>query len=110
MRNWLERQWYRWSIWHLLLLPLSLLFWLVSGTRRALYRSGWKHSEKLSVPVIVIGNISVGGTGKTPLTIALVALLQEAGYHPGVISQYCWRERPAARCGWDRVEWRRGRR
>ena len=87
MRNWLERQWYRWSIWHLLLLPLSLLFWLVSGTRRALYRHGWKHSEKLAVPVIVIGNISVGGTGKTPLTIALVALLQEAGYRPGVISR-----------------------
>ncbi len=87
MRNWLERQWYRWSIWHLVLLPLSLLFWVVTATRRALYRADWKRSEKLSKPVIVIGNISVGGTGKTPLVLALVALLKEAGYTPGVISR-----------------------
>jgi len=87
MRNWLERQWYRWSIWHLLLLPLSLLFWLVSALRRALYRAGWKRSIKLPCPVIVVGNISVGGTGKTPLVIALVALLKAAGFKPGVISR-----------------------
>ena len=86
MRNWLERQWYRWSVWHLLLLPLSLLFWLVSSLRRAIYRAGWKKCEKLSVPVIVVGNISVGGTGKTPLVIALVALLKDAGWKPGIIS------------------------
>ncbi len=87
MRNWLERQWYRWSIWHLILLPLSLLFWLITATRRSLYRSGWMRSEKLSKPVIVIGNISVGGTGKTPLVLALAALLKAAGYHPGIISR-----------------------
>lgn len=87
MRNWLERQWYRWSIWHLVLLPLSLLFWLVTATRRALYRAAWMRCEQLSKPVIVVGNISVGGTGKTPLVLALVALLKEAGYKPGVISR-----------------------
>ena len=87
MKNWLERQWYRWSIWHLLLLPLSLLFWLVSSLRRALYRAGWKKIEQLPVPVIVVGNISVGGTGKTPLVIALVALLKDAGWRPGIISR-----------------------
>ena len=87
LKNWLERQWYRWSVWHLILVPLSLLYWLISGSRRALYRSGWKRREKLPLPVIVVGNISVGGTGKTPLVIALVALLQAAGYRPGVISR-----------------------
>ena len=87
MRNWFERQWYRWSIWHLVLLPLSLLFWLVTATRRALYRAGWKRSEHLAKPVIVIGNISVGGTGKTPLVLALVEVLKAAGYRPGIISR-----------------------
>lgn len=87
MRSWLERQWYRWSVWHLLLLPLSLLFWLLSATRRTWYRAGWKRSVKLPVPVIVVGNIAVGGAGKTPLVIALVALLKAAGFKPGVISR-----------------------
>ena len=87
MTNWLERQWYRWSIWHVFLLPLSLLFWLISSLRRALYRAGWKRSERLSRPVIVIGNIAVGGTGKTPLVIALAGLLKTAGFQPGVISR-----------------------
>lgn len=85
--TWLERQWYRWTPWHALLLPLSLLFWLLSALRRALYRLGWLASVKLPVPVIVVGNIAVGGTGKTPLVIALVALLREQGYQPGIISR-----------------------
>jgi len=87
MSSWLERQWYRWSVWHLLLLPLSLLFWLVSSLRRALYKLGWLRRVHLSCPVIVVGNIAVGGTGKTPLVIALVELLQNAGFSPGVISR-----------------------
>lgn len=87
MRIWLERQWYRWSIWHLILLPLSLLFWLLSSARRVSYRRGWKRSVKLPCPVIVIGNISVGGTGKTPLVIALAAVLKNAGFRPGLISR-----------------------
>jgi len=85
--TWLERQWYRWSIWHAILLPLSLLFWMLSATRRALYRLGWKRSVKLPLPVVVVGNISVGGTGKTPLVIALAALLKAHGYRPGIISR-----------------------
>ena len=85
--TWLERQWYRWSIWHAILLPLSLLFWVLSATRRALYRLGWKRSVKLPLPVVVVGNISVGGTGKTPLVIALAALLKAQGYRPGIISR-----------------------
>ncbi|MBT9614396.1 MAG: tetraacyldisaccharide 4'-kinase [Burkholderiales bacterium] len=85
--TWLERQWYRWTPWHVILLPLSLAFWLLSTLRRALYRLGWIASVKLPAPVIVVGNIAVGGTGKTPLVIALIALLKEQGYRPGIISR-----------------------
>lgn len=69
------------------LLPLSWLFRLISATRRMLYRRGWLASVRLPAPVVVIGNISVGGTGKTPLTVEVVALARRAGYRPGVISR-----------------------
>ena len=66
---------------------LAIAFGVVSGLRRRLY--GWKifRSIRLSVPVIVVGNITVGGTGKTPLVIALVAALRERGWKPGVVSR-----------------------
>jgi tetraacyldisaccharide 4'-kinase len=51
------------------------------------YRSGWLRSQRLPVPVVVIGNLTVGGTGKTPLTIAVAAHLRELGYRPGVVSR-----------------------
>ena len=70
-----------------LLLPLSWLFGLLSALRRVLYRSGALKSERLPVPVIVVGNVFVGGTGKTPLTIWLVQALQRAGFRPGVVSR-----------------------
>lgn len=71
----------------LLLLPLSLLFRLFVAIRRGLYQTGVLRSVRVSVPVIVVGNISVGGTGKTPLVLWLVARLREAGYRPGIISR-----------------------
>lgn len=70
-----------------LLWPLSLFFRLAVALRRRLYSAGWRASSRLPVPVIVIGNIFVGGTGKTPLTIWLVQALRQAGYTPGVISR-----------------------
>jgi tetraacyldisaccharide 4'-kinase len=70
-----------------LLLPVSLLFGLLTGLRRQLYRSGLKRAERLPVPVLVVGNIFVGGTGKTPFTIWLAQQLRAAGFHPGVISR-----------------------
>ena len=69
------------------LLPVSLLFRLLSGVRALLYRVGLKRAERLPVPVIVVGNIFIGGTGKTPLTIWLAEALRAAGLHPGVISR-----------------------
>jgi tetraacyldisaccharide 4'-kinase len=70
-----------------LLLPVAWLFALLSATRRALYRLGWFKTQRLPVPVVVVGNIFVGGTGKTPFTIWLAQTLRAAGYHPGVVSR-----------------------
>ena len=83
----LTRAWLRRGPLALALLPLSLLFRLLAGVRALLYRSGVKKSERLPVPVIVVGNIFIGGTGKTPLTIWLADSLRTAGLRPGVISR-----------------------
>jgi tetraacyldisaccharide 4'-kinase len=83
----IERHWYGITPLHLLLLPLSLLFGLLAATRRLFYRLGIYRSEKLPVPVVVVGNITVGGSGKTPLAIWLAEQLQDAGWHPGIISR-----------------------
>lgn len=83
----IERLWYRTSALTLPLLPLTLLFGTVASIRRGLFRMGWKQSVTLPVPVVVVGNITVGGAGKTPLTIALVEGLRQLGYRPGLISR-----------------------
>lgn len=81
-------------------MPLSWLYGGVTGLRRRLYRAGWLRSVQLPVPVLVVGNISVGGTGKTPLTIALAEALRARGFRPGVVSRgYGGRERGPARIG-----------
>ena len=85
--HWLQQHWYRITPLHLILLPVSLIFRLLAGIRRTLYRSGILTSEKLPAPVIVIGNINVGGSGKTPLTLWLAQQLLDNGWHPGIISR-----------------------
>ena len=60
---------------------------MLSAVRRAGYRSGFLKSTKLPVPVIVVGNISVGGTGKTPFTVWLVDYLAVQGWRPGIVSR-----------------------
>jgi len=70
-----------------LLLPLSLLFGLLAALRRGLYHSGLLSSFSLPVPVVVVGNIAVGGTGKTPLVLWLAQYLRERGYKPGIVSR-----------------------
>lgn len=67
--------------------PLSWLYGAATALRRVLYRAGVLRSTALPVPVIVIGNLSVGGTGKTPLTIAIAEALRRRGYLPGVVSR-----------------------
>ncbi len=71
----------------ILLWPLAMLFRLLTKVRRVAYRIGFLKSTKLSVPVLVIGNITVGGTGKTPLVIYFINFLIANGYRPGVISR-----------------------
>lgn len=70
----------------MLLVPLSALFNLLAKSRRAKLESNPNRLE-LSVPVIVVGNISAGGTGKTPVVMALIEDLKSRGYKPGVISR-----------------------
>jgi tetraacyldisaccharide 4'-kinase len=83
----LTRAWMRRGPLACLLLPLSLLFRLASATRRMLYQRGWLESTRLPVPVVVVGNIFIGGTGKTPFTIWLAEELRLAGFVPGIISR-----------------------
>lgn len=87
MAAWFEREWQRLGGGALVFLPLTLVFWLVTALRRALWRSGLLKPWRAKVPVIVVGNITAGGTGKTPLVIAVVELLRERGFNPGVVSR-----------------------
>ena len=85
--NWVNRVWYGNSRWYLLFLPLSWIYQGVTSFRRMLYRLGILPSHGIGVPVIVIGNITVGGTGKTPLTIYLAQELRQCGFSPGIVSR-----------------------
>ena len=87
IETFLVRTWARRGAAARLLLPLAWLFGSLSALRRLLYRCGLRSTVRLPVPVIVVGNIFVGGTGKTPFTIWLAHALRDAGYHPGVISR-----------------------
>jgi tetraacyldisaccharide 4''-kinase len=84
-----QRAWYRAGL-HpllLLLLPLHVLFVGLSTVRRWLFQKGFLAVYRAPVPVIVVGNISVGGTGKTPVTEALAQWLKQHGYQPAIISR-----------------------
>lgn len=79
---WLRRGLIATSLW-----PVSLVFGTLATTRRSAFRAGLLHATRLPVPVIVVGNIFVGGTGKTPFAIWLIEELRRAGFTPGVISR-----------------------
>lgn len=83
----MTRAWQRQAGWLWLLLPLSWLYGLITLLRRQAYRTGLFASYRAPIPVMVIGNITVGGSGKTPLIIALVGYLQQHGVKVGVISR-----------------------
>lgn len=86
-RDSLLQAWYRPRLTPLTaaLTPLALGFALVVRLRRAWYRL--RPGERIGVPVVVVGNITIGGTGKTPLVLALTQALRERGWHPGIISR-----------------------
>jgi len=81
--------WYRKSLHPVsfCLLPFSWLFGTCAAMRRMFYRAGIFKTYRFNVPVIVVGNIAVGGTGKTPFVIWLAAFLQAQGYKPGIVSR-----------------------
>lgn len=81
-REWQQRGPLAWA-----LTPLAAVFAAVSGARRAAFAAGWLKSVRVGVPVVVVGNVTVGGTGKTPTVIALVEALRAAGFAPGVVSR-----------------------
>lgn len=83
----LDHYWYSNNWVSVLLTPVSWCFRAIAAIRRGLYKIGVLSSIKLAVPVVIVGNISVGGTGKTPLVIAMAALLKKHGYKPGIITR-----------------------
>lgn len=85
--RWLVDVWYKDPLIGILLMPLGFLFSDVVKFRKFLYRLGLLRKHTLPVPVIVIGNITVGGTGKTPLIIRLAEILKNEGFKPGIISR-----------------------
>ena len=79
---WTRRGLLAWLLW-----PISLLFGVLAALRRALYTAGFYQTQRLRVPVVVVGNVVVGGAGKTPVVMALVQHLQARGVQVGVISR-----------------------
>lgn len=81
-REWRARGPIAWA-----LTPLACVFAAITATRRSFYQLGWFKQVDVGVPVVVVGNVTVGGTGKTPTVIALVEALRAAGFQPGVVSR-----------------------
>src|SRR5690606_1626443 len=79
--------WRRRGVPALALLPLAGVFAALAALRRTAYRRGWLKSEVSGVPLIVVGNIAVGGSGKTPVVQWLVDVLRAAGFTPGIVSR-----------------------
>lgn len=82
----LERLWYRDTA-PPLLRPLSRLFAGLQALRRHAYRAGWLQRESIAAPVVVVGNLVVGGSGKTPVVLALAEHCRAAGWRPGIVSR-----------------------
>lgn len=99
--------WYEKPIYHpltLCLLPFSWLFRAIIATRRWCYRTGILKTHAVSVPVIVVGNITVGGTGKTPFVIWLAQMLQSQGMRVGIISRGYGAKEKGRRALWVRQD------
>ena len=87
MRAWRGQSDWQAQVISFALLPFSWLFSVLITLRRWLYLAGFFKQHQLPVPVIVVGNVMVGGVGKTPITIALVQHLTAQGWSVGVLSR-----------------------
>ncbi len=85
--HWLNDIWYGRSPWVIALLPLTGLYCAAIGLRRLAYRLGLKRTQRVGVPVIVVGNMTVGGTGKTPVVCWLADYLRRQGFKPGLVAR-----------------------
>ncbi|HAH14352.1 MAG TPA: tetraacyldisaccharide 4'-kinase, partial [Pantoea agglomerans] len=83
----IERIWSGRSPLWLLLWPFSLLYGAITALIRFSYRRGWRKSWRAPLPVVVVGNLTAGGNGKTPVVIWLVEALQQRGLRAGVVSR-----------------------
>ena len=82
MRHWYRRGPLAWLLW-----PVSLAFGLVAGVRRLLYRLRLLQSAHPGIPVLVVGNLTVGGSGKTPLVLWIAEFLKKNGWSPAIVSR-----------------------
>ncbi|QZN94099.1 tetraacyldisaccharide 4'-kinase [Symbiopectobacterium purcellii] len=81
-RLWSGASWLYW-----LLIPFSVLYGLITAIIRYSYRAGWRRVWRAPIPVVIVGNLTAGGNGKTPLVVWLVERLQRQGYRVGVVSR-----------------------
>ena len=99
-QQWLRRGWFAWT-----LTPFALLTGCYVWVKRRWYSQGFSQTYRAPVPVIIVGNLYVGGTGKTPVVIALVKQLKALGWHPGLISRgYGIKIGPRPRVGQDPID------
>lgn len=83
----LQRAWLRRGPLACALWPCSILFGMLAALRRTAFRAGVLGTQRVPVPVVVVGNVIAGGSGKTPIVIELVRHLRARGLHPGVVSR-----------------------
>ena len=87
LENFVNEMWYGKHPVSSALVPFSLIYRAAVRLRRSAYRNGVMATYRARVPVIVVGNLTTGGTGKTPLVIWLAGYLKSLGYYPGVIAR-----------------------
>jgi len=89
IREWVQQQWYRKNLtpWFWIFIPLSLIYGIITIVRRWILRQSAINVQSSKVPIIVVGNITVGGTGKTPLVIHIAKLLKQHSLRVGIVSR-----------------------